>query len=121
MEVIFTAPKTLGNRSYKKGKQVVPDSLFYNQAFKEMVKLGHVQLVPRDEAAQKIQTARNVKAIQHAKEARAARKASKSAQGTSGTDQAHPSVTGPAQALPTPAKPVKAGARAPATVRKGKN
>jgi hypothetical protein len=110
MEVIFSKPTVLGNRSYKKGKQEVPDSLAHNLAFKKLIQSGAVQVVPRDAARQKIQTAKDTKVLQKAKAMRKAHKALQSAQGASSAHPASSSASGSVQALPTPAKPILAGA-----------
>ena len=119
MEVIFSAPQKLGNKSYKKGPQSVPDSLAYNRAFKALVKTGAITIKPRDAAAQKIQMSRDAKAFQKAKAARiAARalKASKSAQAASGASPTQSSAAGADQPLQTPAQPILAGATTEASV-----
>lgn len=118
MEVIFSAPQKLGNRSFKKGQQTVPDSMVHNNAFKDLIKSGAARILPRDASAQKIQMSRDAKVMQKAKAARFAAKAlktSKSAQATSGASSSSPSVAGTAQPLPTPAKPILAGATAQAS------
>jgi hypothetical protein len=110
MKVIFTAPKKLGNRVYKKGDQIVPDSLAHNLAFRELVKSGVIQMVPRDAATQKIQSSRDMKAQEHAKSPRMARQAAK----------AHLSAPRLVQASPQPAQPISEGvAEAAPTAPKG--
>lgn len=97
MKVIFLAPQKLGNRSYAKGPQVVPDNLAHNLGFKQLVRSGEIQMLPRDSAAQKIQLSHDAKALQKAKQAR---------------QQAHQSAiaAGSDQALQKAAKPVLAEA-----------
>lgn len=84
MKVTFQSPQKLGNRAYAAGAQDVPDSLAYNRAFKKLVVQGAVLVHPRDAAGQKIQLAKDVKALQKAQAARkaaqAARKAALAAQ-----------------------------------------
>ena len=70
MEVIFSKPAKLGNISYPKGKREIPDDLAHNIAFKHMVKSGLIQVLPKSEAQQKIQSARDVKNLQRAKQIR---------------------------------------------------
>jgi len=113
MQVIFTARQVLGNRSYAKGKQEVPDSLAYNSAFKKLVVSGAVQVVPRDAVAQKVQDGRDLQAQKDAQAARAARKASHTQMPAQGASSAAPKlseVPRPAQAVHTPAQPAIAGA-----------
>lgn len=133
MEVIFTAPVKIGNRNYKKtekGKtENVPVSLAYNRGFHKLVQTGVVKLVPLDAAKQKIRHAHDAKAFAAAKAKRKATlaakaaKASQSAQGASIASSPSSSASGPAQALPTPAKPsgaVVAQKAVPATTANAK-
>lgn len=121
MEVIFAKATMIGNRSFPKGKQEIPDSLFYNVGFKNLIKSGAAQVVPKDVPRQKLQTAHDMKALQKAKAARKAahalkaQKALQSAQGASSANPISSSVPGSVQALPTPAQPVSTGATAQAS------
>lgn len=120
MEVIFKAPQKLGNRSYQSGKQIIPDNLAHNLSFKSLVKSGAVQVLPRDFKSQKIQMSHDAKATQKAKLARQARKAHQSAKAASSASSPQSNVAGPVSALPTPTKPISAGAviiAAPATAQ----
>lgn len=120
MEVILKAPQKIGNRSYVKGKHVVPDNLAHNLSFKALVKSGAIQMLPRDSAAQKIQMSRDVKAQQKSKHARklalAKQKSHQSANAASSASPSKSNVAGSAQALLTPAKPIMAGAADVASV-----
>lgn len=105
MEVHFKKPLVFGNRPFKVGVHLVPDHFFSNRAFKKAVVAGHVMIIPRDADALKIQSARDMKALQHAKTRRLAVKVQKSAQAIAGAVSAQP-VAGSIQALPTPALPI---------------
>lgn len=112
MEVLFVKAVKLGNRSFAKGKQEISDSLFYNMAFKNLIKSGVAQVLPRDVARQKIQTAQDVKALNRAKVARKASFAKKALQSAQGAPSAQPtssSASGSGQTLPL-SMPVIAGA-----------
>lgn len=55
MKVNVLKAVELGGKDYQPGVQDVPDHLYANRAFKDLVKNGTVLLVPRDESAQKLQ------------------------------------------------------------------
>ena len=108
MEVIFAKATKLGGRNFAKGKQEVSDALFYNVAFKKLIQSGAAQVVPRDAARQKVQTAKDVKSLQKAKAMRKAAKALQSAKAAPSAKPTHSDAAGSDQALPTPAKPISA-------------
>lgn len=113
MEVIFSTPTTLGNRTFKAGQQSVPDSLAYNIVFKKMVATGQIRVIARDAAKQKAQMAHDAKAHAKARSARIAAKAlqaPKSAMTAPSAPSSPSSAVGPVLALHTPAKPILAEA-----------
>lgn len=73
MKVIFLSPQKLGGKSYSKGTHIIPDALAYNLGFKQMVKGGSIQMVPRDVNEQKVQMSKDLKAMVKAKAARKAK------------------------------------------------
>jgi hypothetical protein len=99
MQVNFKKAEKLGNRSFKAGAQVVPDSMAHNLAFKALVKSGGAQIIAKDESQQKIQLAKDAK---NHKAAQDARKASKAAAATMAQKPEVPAI--PAEA-PAPAAP----------------
>ena len=121
MEVIFLSSQKLGNKYFAKGKHQLDAGLLHNAAFKQLVKAGVVKILPKNEAAQKIQLSKDMKAAQWAKEKRALRQALPSAQGALGAKPASSSASKPVQASILPPKPIQAGASAPApALKKGK-
>lgn len=107
MQVIFKKAQKLGGRTYGAGPQELPDSLAYNLAFKQLVKSGEIQLIPRDAQRQRIHLSRDADALQRAQNMRKAHQPAPSA------PSAIPSLSEalePVQALPTPAQPALAGA-----------
>lgn len=71
MNVTFKTPHKLGNKDYKAGRQILPDHLASNSAFKALVKAGKAIIHAKDENEQNIQA---MKDAQNARKAESARK-----------------------------------------------
>ena len=104
MKVNFKSPQTLGNKDYKSGVQDVPDHLYANAKFVQLVKSGVVSVMPRDEAAQKIQAGKNARAAQKAGSAKADHQSLVDARATLKNNKAIVGVVAPV-AVPAPAGP----------------
>jgi len=95
MRVEFVKSLKVGGRTYPKGQQEVSDNLAYNIDFKKLVVAGAVRVMRRNEHELKIQSHRDMKALQAAKNARKASLAKKALQ----------SASKPAQAILKPVAP----------------
>lgn len=72
MKVKFSSEKTLAGKKYSKGVTELADKFAYSQAFKALVKAGHVAVLPKDKTAQAIQAQKDTRAAQKAQVARRA-------------------------------------------------
>ena len=110
MKVNFKAAQVLGNRSYNKGEQHVPDALAHNITFKRLVAKGHIHVYPRDAVAQGVQLSRDMEALHKAKLRRQKIEQAPPPAQTAPDAQTSPLSTVEAiQPLHTPAQPVNAG------------
>lgn len=125
MKVTLNAPLSLGNKPYPKGTQEMPDHLFANEAFKQHVQAGNIQVHPRDKAAQGQQAQRDARALSKSvssKEtvnaaiaARAKLTPTKSVRGSAPQlSQAAKAVAADAAAAPAFSEPAKPADAAPA-------
>ncbi len=62
MKVTLNSPQNLGNVEYPKGAQELPDSLYANIKFQGLVRSGAIVVHPRDEATQKAQASKDLRA-----------------------------------------------------------
>lgn len=63
MKVTLNSPISLGNQSFNRGTQDIPDHLYANVAFKKHVKSGVIVVHPRDGHAQKAQASKDARAM----------------------------------------------------------
>lgn len=75
MKVTLKSRQTLGNVSYPAGAQELPDSLYANKKFVELVQSGVISVHPRDPMAQKVQASQDARAVQRSIDAKATHQA----------------------------------------------
>lgn len=117
MNVILKNAVKIGNRTFPKGEQIIPDSVASNRAFKELVRSGAAQVLPRSQVQQRVRLERDAKHFAKTKEKRRemnAAKALQSAPVAKGAVSPLPKAARPAQAVKTPTSPIAAGGEAKA-------
>lgn len=75
MKVTLKSRQALGNVSYPAGVQELPDSLYANKKFVELVQSGIISVHPRDPMAQKVQASQDARAVQRSIDAKATHQA----------------------------------------------
>lgn len=66
MKVHFHSEKVLGGKAYGKGVATLHHKHAYTSEFKKLVKDGHVSILPRSEAEQKLQSHADAHAVRKA-------------------------------------------------------
>lgn len=94
MKVDVKSAVEVGGKRYEPGVQDMPDALYANVRFKELVKDGSVVLMPRDEAGVKAQASKDARAALAAQNA----------------EQVHQAVVDSRAGKPNPSKKIDGGA-----------